>query len=105
MTLTHSSNNNNDNSLHVRPLSPSAAAPFATSFNNNFGQNSNNYNGGTFGTMSQELGHCGSRKRLLFTRQQQLRTETDARMQTHMKVTAAPTRKVNLISDISRENS
>ena len=52
-----------------------------------------------------ESDHCGSRKRLLFTRQQQLRAESDVRLHSALDATVKNNRRVNLITDIAKENS
>lgn len=94
----------------TRPLSPAAAAPFATSFNSGGGFQTTGQgmamalgaSGNSNGNASE---HCGSRKRLLFTRQQQLRAESDGRMHAALEATVKNNRRVNLITDVAKENS
>lgn len=88
-------------SASALPLSASVSAPFATSLNSPF--NSSSSSGQTGG-----LGHGGSRKRLLFARQEALRISCGERQREILDRTLSkmpPTRIVNLISDVSKENS
>lgn len=96
MTLRPQSSSGRD-TLQQRPVSPSANAPFANAFNTTgFGPT-------LMVTMSGGE-HCGSRKRLLFTRQQQLRAESDVRLRSALSP-PMNNRRVNLITDIAKENS